>query len=315
MTLRHIEIFATVCRENGSITRAAQRLHISQPTVSVAIQEMEAHYGNKLFDRLSNRLYITSFGRSIYDRALRLLNLYDEMMDAEQSLNAIRVGTGTAIGKLLMPSIVRNFTNQHSDIRFHIFVSESTRSYHMVMENELDFVIAETVDDIPGLSHQVIQEYPIVGICHKDNPIAAKDIVTAEDLAKEHLLLRNLGSSTRYYVDTYFTKHNLKVDPMWESYSVQTLLNAAKEGLGVTFLSLDHILVNPIPELTILNIPDFEGSRHVNICFHKDKIFTPQMEAFLQYFKQHTQEMMEEGCKVYQKNNSIPDSLTHLFKH
>ncbi len=308
MTLRHIEIFAAVCREDGSITRAAKHLHISQPTVSVAIQEMEAHYGMKLFDRLSNRLYITSFGRSVYDRALSLLNIYDDMMNAEQSLNVIRVGTGTAIGKLLMPSIVRSFMNTHPDIQFRVFVSESTRSYHMVMENELDFVIAETVDDIPGLSHKVIQQYPIVGLCHKSNPLSSKAIITAEDLANENLLLRNIGSSTRYAVDAYFNKHNMTITPMWESYSVQTLINAVKEGIGITFLSLDHILVNPIPELTILNIPDLEGCRFVNLCFHKDKIFTPQMNEFLQHFEQYSQKMIEEGFALYCKEN--PNTIT-----
>lgn len=309
MTLRHIEIFATVCREGGSITRAANRLRISQPTVSVAIQEMEAHYGSKLFDRLSNRLYITPFGKSVYDQALRLLNIYDGMLETERSLNFIRMGTGTAIGKQLMPSIVRSFTNIHPDIRFRIFVSESTRAYHMVMENELDFVIAETVDDIPGLSHRVIQQYPIVGICHRDHPLAVKAEVTARDLAKENLLLRNSGSSTRYAVDSYFSRHSLNVIPMWESYSVQTLLNAAKEGIGVTFLSLDHILVTPIPELVILNIPDFQGMRYVNLCFHKDKFFTPQMEEFLQHFESRTQQMIEKGWKSYTESNPIPPNL------
>lgn len=303
MTLRHIEIFAAVCREEGSITRAANRLHISQPTVSVAIQEMEAHYGSKLFDRLSNRLYITPFGRSIYDRSLRLLSLYDDMMSAEQSLNVVRVGTGTAIGKQLMPSIARSFMNLHPDIQLRVFVSESTRSYHMVMENELDFVLAETVDNIPGLSHRVIQHFPIVGICHKSNPLASKAVVTAEDLAGENLLLRNDGSSTRYAVDTYFTRHNLSVVPLWESFSVQTLLNAAQAGIGVTFLSMDHILVSHCPELVILNIPDFQGVRDVNLCFHKDKFFTPLMEEFLEHFERCTQQMMEEGRTLYMAAN------------
>lgn len=312
MTLRHIEIFATVCREGGVITRAANRLHISQPTVSVAIQEMEAHYGNKLFDRLSNRLYITPFGKSIYDQALRLLALYDGMLNAEQSLNVIRVGTGTAIGKQLMPSIVRSFTKLYPDIQFRIFVSESTRSYHMVMENELDFVIAETVDDIPGLSHRVIQQYPIVGICHRDHPLASQSMVTAQDLAKENLLLRNTGSSTRHAVDTYFARHSLNVSPMWESFSVQTLLNAAKEGIGITFLSLDQILVNPCPELVILNIPGLHGMRYVNLCFHKGKFFTPPMEKFLEHFKRHTQQMMDEGLALYtQVNPGLPPSISY----
>ena len=303
MTLRHIEIFAAVCREDGSITRAANRLHISQPTVSVAIQEMEAHYGGKLFDRLSNRLYITPFGHSIYDRALRLLSVYGDMVNAEQSLNVIRVGTGTAIGKQLMPSVAKSFMDLHPDIQLRVFVSESTRSYHMVMENELDFVIAETVDNIPGLSHRVIQHFPIVGICHRDNPLASKEVVTAEDLAKENLLLRNDGSSTRYAVDTYFSRHNLSVAPLWESFSVQTLLNATEAGIGVTFLSLDHILINNSSKLVILNIPDFQGVRDVNLCFHKDKFFTPLMDEFLQHFERCTQQMLDEGRKLYMATN------------
>lgn len=79
MTLRHIEIFSVVCQE-GSITRAAERLHISQPTVSVAIREMEEYYGGCLFDRISHKLYITPFGQRIYDYALRLLNLYADCL-------------------------------------------------------------------------------------------------------------------------------------------------------------------------------------------------------------------------------------------
>lgn len=303
MTLRHIEIFIAVCLEDCSITRAANRLHITQPTVSVAIQEMEAHYGCRLFDRFSNRLYITSFGRTIYDQALRLLNLYDDMVNVHQSTNVIRVGTGTAIGKLLMPAVVKGFMNLHPEIQLHIVVSESPRLYHMAMVNELDFVIAETVDNIVGLSHRVIQQYPVVGVCHRDNALASKAVVTAEDLAGANLLLREHGSFTRYVVDMYFTNHNLNVVPMWESYSVQTLLNAAKEGIGVAFLSVDHILAKPIPELVILNIPDFQGTRYVNVCYHKDKFFTTQMDEFLQYFETCTQKMIDIGLEAYIKAN------------
>ena len=67
MTLRHIEIFSVVCQE-GSITRAAERLHISQPTVSVAIREMEEYYGVKLFDRISKKLFLTEAGNRVLYR-------------------------------------------------------------------------------------------------------------------------------------------------------------------------------------------------------------------------------------------------------
>lgn len=303
MTLRHIEIFVAVCLEDCSITRAANRLHISQPTVSVAIQEIEAHYGHRLFDRFSNRLYITPFGRTIYDQALRLLNLYDDMINVHQSNKVIRVGTGTAIGKLLMPSVVKSFSDMHPEIQMKICVSESPRLYRMAMENELDLVIAETVDEIVGLSHRMIQQYPIVGVCHRSNPLAGQAAVTAEELARENLLLREKGSSTRYAVDVFFKNHNLNVSPMWESFSVQTLLNAAREGIGVAFLSLDHVLANRDPELAILNIPGLDGCRYVNVCFHKDKFFTPEMTEFLQFYEAHTRQLLEDGLRFYSRHS------------
>ncbi len=309
MTLRHIEIFCVVCQE-GSITRAAERLHISQPTVSVVIREMEEYYGGYLFDRISHKLYITPFGQRIYDYALRLLNLYADMADAKASFHRIRVGSGTAIGKLFMPTVVKSFLNQHPDVQICVNVGEATRMYHLVMKNALDFVIAETVDQIPGLSHHTIQHYPVVAVCHRNNPLAQREVVTAPELAQERLLLREQGSYTRSGVDTYFQTHNLKVVPMWESYSVQSLLNAAQEGIGVSFLSLDHVLAYGSPDLVILNIPDFRAERYVHVCYHKDKIFTPLIQNFLDYYVQSTREFLLAGIQRYRAEHGA--SLYHF---
>ena len=126
-------------------------------------------------------------------------------------------------------AVVKSFLSLYPDIQICVNVGEATRMYHLVMKNALDFVIAEVVDDISGLSHHSIQHFPVVAVCHRSNPLAEKAVVTAPELAREHLLLRELGSHTRSGVDTYFQTHNLTVVPMWESYSVQSLLNAATE--------------------------------------------------------------------------------------
>lgn len=302
MTLRHIEIFVTVCREK-SITLASQRLHISQPTVSIAIREMEAHYGERLFDRMSKQLRITPFGQTVYDYGLQLLKLYTDMSNANSNTNTLRIGTGTAIGKLFMPAVVKSYTSLHPEIKINICVGDAPKMYRKAMENTLDLVIAETVENIPGLCHKIIQHYPVVAVQHRSLPLASQQIVTAADLAAQPLLLRELGSSTRDGVDTYFNLHDLTVTPTWESYSVQTLLNAAAQGLGVAFLSIDHILAYQDPALVILNIPDFHAERYVNIVYHKNKVFTPQMLDFLTYYQSYTQKMLQESAARYQKEN------------
>ena len=78
MTLRHLKIFTAVCAEN-SITKAAEKLHMAQPAVSVAIKELEDYYGVKLFDRISRRLYLTDIGRNFLDYAIHIVSLFDDM--------------------------------------------------------------------------------------------------------------------------------------------------------------------------------------------------------------------------------------------
>lgn len=303
MTLRHIEIFVAICHTN-SITRAAEHLHVSQPTVSVALRELEEYYGTKLFDRLSHKLYITPFGELIYGRARGLLDSWENLTDTDQTLNRVRVASGTAVGKLLLPSIIKSFKGKYADAQITVCTGDATMMYHRAMENSVDFVIAETVANIPGLSNRILQRYPVVAVCHKNNPLAGKDLVTAAELARQNLLLREPGSLTRQVVDMYFRQFSIPVCPMWESYSVQTLLNAAKEDLGISFLSLDHVLAYRSPELVILNIPDFRGERYVNLCYHKNKYFTPLMDAFIQHYCHTVREMMTAEVEHYRMLHS-----------
>lgn len=306
MTLRHIEIFATVCRE-GSITRAAERLYLSQPTVSAAIKEMEEHYGGALFERISRKLYLTPFGQRIYDYSLSLLNIYSDMSTANQKYDIIRVCTGTAIGKLFMPKIVKRFTSQYPNVRVQVAVGDANRMYELLMKNEADFVIAETEGDIYGLSHRIIQHYPIVAMCHKDNPLATKSPVSAKELSTQNLLLREPSSRTRKLVDLYFRHNNVEISSSWESYSVQSLLNATKEDLGISFHSLDHAVAFSSPELVILKIQNFDSERYVNINYLKNKIFSQNLQAFLDFFLEETQRMLLSGIEEY--NRIHPDAV------
>lgn len=298
MTLRHIEIFAMVCRE-GSVTKAAEFLHISQPTVSVAIKELEEHYGNPLFERISRKLFLTPFGQRIYDRSLSLLNLYSDVSEARQVYDIIRIGTGTAIGKFFLPKIIKLFLESHPDVRIQTSVGDATRMYRLLMKNDLDFTIAETVDDIYGLAHQTIQTYPIVAVCHKDNPLAKKEVVVAEDFEKQNLLMREEGSTTRHATDIFFQTFNVNENIVWVSHSVQSLFNATSENLGISFHSLDLAVANHDPDLVILNIPSLKGERLVNVSYHRNKVITPNMQTFLDFYKEITEMMLTRNIKMY----------------
>lgn len=111
MTLRHLKIFVTVC-ETNSVTKAGEKLYIAQPSISLAISELESYYGIKLFDRIGKRLQITEAGKNFLQYAAHIVGLFEEMESKVRNFDTIgvlRVGASIAIGNFLLPKYVVEF--------------------------------------------------------------------------------------------------------------------------------------------------------------------------------------------------------------
>ncbi|MBM6839180.1 LysR family transcriptional regulator, partial [Clostridium saudiense] len=127
MTLRHIKIFVAVC-ETGSATAAGEKLFIAQPSISLAISELEDYYGVKLFDRLSKRLYITEAGKYFLEYASHIIKIFEEMETGIRNFDTqgvIRVGASITIGNYLLPKYVENFKKLHPKIEVQAIIANS----------------------------------------------------------------------------------------------------------------------------------------------------------------------------------------------
>lgn len=286
MTLRHLRIFVTVCRE-GSITRASEKLFLAQPAVSLAIKEMERHCGLQLFERYARKLHLTPFGGEILNYAQRILALYDEM-EMSYTLNnyasSIRVGTGTALGKLFFPKFIKNFQSEHPTAQIYMYIDRTDLNASKLSSNQLDFVIMENIPEMPHIVRRSLHSSPIVAICHRAHELAGKEAVTAFDLVKYPLLLREKESPTYIAVETFFLNHNIQIQPVWESISVMSLISAVQENLGIAFISKNQISAVGNPDIKILNVVNFNAMRHINLYYHKDKRFTPVMKQLIDEF-------------------------------
>lgn len=285
MTLRHLKIFVVVCQEK-SITRAAEKLYIAQPAVSFAIKELENNYGTRLFERLSRKLYITPFGQEVYNYAQRIVLLYDELesfFSSQAGQNSIRIGCGATLSELYMPQIAKDFSSLYPNSKLYITVDNAETIEKMLETNDLDLAIMEGTNLPNNLTEELLQINPIVAICHKTHPLAQKEVVTAEDLAKEDLLLREKFSPTRQSVDYFFDIHSLNITPVWESMDALALINAVDKQLGIAFIPLNHFQHMPNENLTILNVEGFKADRFIRLLYHKDKFLSPVMKCFIQY--------------------------------
>lgn len=134
MTLRHLYIFIAVYQEM-SITKAAERLHLAQPRVSQAVKELEEEYGVRLFERLNRKLFVTEKGERLYDYAVHLLELSQEMEeDLLSSGNGgrIRLGSSITAGAFLVPERAARFQDS-----FPLFLREKGSASREITENYL----------------------------------------------------------------------------------------------------------------------------------------------------------------------------------
>lgn len=293
MTLRHMKIFVAVFR-HSNITKAAQELHLAQPSVSLAIKELENYYGIRLFERIGKRISPTEGGKEFFGYSLHIVSLFEEMEKRMKNWDVsgtIRIGSSITIGTHILPGLIRNYQAEFPDLKINAIISNSSTIENHILDNTIDLGLIETQPE-----HEDIQAVPfmkdslcaIVGCSH---PLAKESSVTLFDLAQYPFLMREKGSAGREILDSYFSIQQLNVRPAWESSSTQAIVKGVAEGLGVAVLP--YLLVEKdIQEKTVRMLPFTRPlSRDLNIIYHKSKYLTPNMKAFLslcQTYGSHT---------------------------
>lgn len=193
MKLSHMEYFLTVCR-CGSVTQAAKELHISQPSISIAIREMETQFGVNLFYRRNKRLILTKegefFREKVADILARVRLLDDQMKDMGNLNNHIRIGVSPMISIFLYEPLRQAFRSQYFDIQLELCEYGSLESQRLLMEDNLDIAIS-ILDERTAHHFHILNllETRLVFCVRRGHHLAARTKVTIEDLRDEELIL------------------------------------------------------------------------------------------------------------------------------
>ena len=285
MTLRHLKIFTAVCAEN-SITKAAEKLHMAQPAVSVAIKELEDYYGVKLFDRISRRLYLTDIGRNFLDYAIHIVSLFDDMENhirEWKSSEKLRIGASIGVGTHLMPQYVSTFYKDHPQSRLDVFIGSSDLIEKKIMQNELDFALIEGSVHSSSILCNTYRKDRLAVICRPDDPFCEKETITIEQLLLRPLLLRETGSGTRELFDHVLASLEYSYTPAWESTSTAALIKAVHQRLGIAVLP--YMVVQEELEkgnVVELQVEKLHLDRGIHIIYHKNKHLTNLARDFLE---------------------------------
>lgn len=284
MELRQLEYFQMASRLKN-ITRAAERLRVSQPNITVAIKKLEAELGIQLFDRSQKQLALTPEGTVFLSRIdLALRNIQDAVLEVNDykqlQKGIIKIGIPPMIGAYLFPRIFSSFQRKYAHLDVYLYEEGSMTIREQLERNELDFGIviladaSSTLDTLPMTSSEIL-------VCLPENHrLARESTLTFQDFESADLIMLKEGSFLRHLVLQKFQDAGITPNIVLESNQVETIKGLVAGGVGAAFL-LDFIIADT-PDIKCLPLAD-PIKVDVGLAWKRGRYVSKAAEAFIDF--------------------------------
>lgn len=290
MNLNQLAIFHAVAEES-SVTRAAERLHISQPAVSKQLRELEKSLGMALFHRLSKGVRLTEGGLLLQSYARQIFALESEAEHAVAELRALergtlRVGASTTIGIYLLPQICACFRQQFPGVEISLEIANTHDIQARLSDNTLDLGFSEGEVSAPDLTADIFAWDEIVVVAPPDHALWKEKKVSAQMISECQLIARETGSGTRAVVEAAFAARGIMLRPHLSLGSTEAIKRAVVAGGGIALVSrlaVETELENGI--LRVVPIEDWEIKRPLHRLKLKGKYEGRAARAFVRLLR------------------------------
>ena len=277
MTIRHLKIFIAVA-DTGKMSAAAEKLYISQPSVSQAIRELETHYHTLLFERLSKKLFITEAGKRLYSYAkpaIAQFDLIEENMIQESRIERLRIGGTITLGSSILSYMIRDLKEACPGLELYSYVNNTRIIEQKLLNMDLDAAIVEGQIKSPDLiSIPMIQDM-LVLVCGADHPFAGRSGISVTDLNDQDFVMRETGSGTRELFEAFIRRHHLHIRTAFEETTPDGIRNAVKVNGCLAVISL-RLLEKDLKdrEVYVFTSSGHEWNRQFSFVYHKDKFLS-----------------------------------------
>lgn len=235
-----------IAAETLNFTEAAQRLHMSQPSVSQHIQSLEQQFGLPLFNRAGRHLELTEAGVMLVPLAREMVGRSIQIKETMESLKGevyghLMVGCSTTPGKYVLPQILAEFHRHHPRVRVTCQVAPQKNSLQMLCDGEVHFALAsEYLIACKDVEFRQFMTDPVVLLCPLDHPWAMQREIEPEQLLEEDFILREESSGTRNVVRAALEGCGIAEDELNILLTLgnsEAIAIAVQEGIGVGFVS------------------------------------------------------------------------------
>ena len=238
--LKQLRAFCHAARL-GSITKAAERVYSSQPAVSLQIRSLEEELGVMLFVRSGPRIALTAAGRSLYRRALPLVEDLDRFSDsfAEQFrglAGPLRIAAGETAASYLLPRYFEAFNERHADVEISVRIGSGSRCLSWLRGYEVDMVFTAMDVEPPDLEFRLLVTSPYELITPEGHPLAELARAGPHDLQGHPQVAHTRQSYIRAFGEMYLRQHGVVADIVVEVDGWETIKDYVQAGLGIAIV-------------------------------------------------------------------------------
>lgn len=294
LTFHQLRLLLAVSRE-GSVSRAAQRLHLTQPTLSTQLRQLAEQVGLPLFERVGRKLHLTAAGRVVLDTAARV---EQELENLDETLAELR---GDVVGRLrlavvstaetFIPRLLGEFRRERPAVEVSLVVLNRDAVIRRLADNLDDLYIMSRPPEAPPVVATPFLANPLVVIAAADHALAGATHLPIAALENEEFVLREPGSGTRQAAEHFFAAHGLALRPRLELGSNEAVKQAVAGGLGLSLLSA-HALAHAVNEgIAVLSVTGTPVLTQWQVVHPTGKRLTPLADAFLRFLEARAPEL------------------------
>jgi DNA-binding transcriptional LysR family regulator len=286
-TLPQLRVFEASARL-GSFTRAAQELHMAQPTASVQIKKLTETIGLPLFEQIGKRVYLTDAGQRLYAGCNEIFRALSTLEETLNGLRAMENGhlrlAVCSNGKYFAPRMLGAFIHRYPGVEASLEIHNRRILIERLANNEDDLYLFASHLEREDVVTQALLPNPLVIFARDDHPLANARRISLERVAAEPFLMREPGSGTRLLAMKVFEQHGLRPKIRLELSDDEAIKEAILAGLGVAIMSRFTLGLEPeLSRLVCLDVDGFPLENHWHFAYPVGKQLSATARAFMDF--------------------------------
>jgi len=301
-----------VAAETLNFSRAAEKLNLSQPSITQHIRQLEHHLGVELFVRRGRRLALTEAGMALIPLARQVLLIHsrtEELMSAlrGQVIGSLSIGCSTTPGKYLLPLILARFMRLYPRVQATVHVVPRAYALEMLRKGEVDFAFSSSFDELDrNIEFRPFLREPVWLIAPLNHPWAQQGTVSPEDLSQECFIMREESAGTYRVVRQALAQRGMNVQDLRTILTLgssEAIVIAVQNGLGVGFATQTAVQQVGKGKVAVVQVREMPLYEDIFFCRHRLRPLGSAQEAFWNFLPSiNPQSFLEEGQEASQKS-------------